>query len=679
MKLLNFALIKLTLSLISGIVFAFYFDVPVTITIAVVVVLLVCLLVVLIIEKGHLVKSLVFGVLTFLVFFSIGMSTYQFHDQKRFKTHYSQYIDPTQTATKTITFRIREVLKPGVNYDKYFVNMLQVDKQPLSGKILLNVQKDSGSNLFNVDDVYTSISSLKDLNSPLNPNQFDYKKYLQKQYVHHQIFSDRQHLLKIPSDTHTLFGYAANLRRTINSKLRLKNFKPDELALINALLLGQRQDISPEIYDSYTKAGAIHILAISGLHIGIILILLNSLFKPLEYFRHGRLIKTLVLVIVLWSFAVVAGLSASVTRAVMMFSVVAIGINLKRPSNIYNTLVSSMFFLLLFRPLLLFDVGFQMSYLAVMAIVSIQPLLDKLWQPNFKPIKKLWQILTVTLAAQIGVVPISLYYFHQFPGLFFLSNLVIIPFLGVVLGLGVVVIFLALMNILPFWLADIYGGIINGMTQFVRWVSLQERFVFKDISFELPQVVTAYFFIIALLLVLKKQNFKRLIVVMISVLIFQSVLIVHKRQNQTKAFVVFHKSKYTILGIKSDTTLRIFHNLDRKVANSETSITNYRIGNSIKTISHDIVENIYKFQNHKILVIDSLGIYKIPQFYPDYILLRNSPKINLTRLLDSIKPKLVIADGSNYKSYTQRWESSCTQQKIPFHLTGEKGAFILKR
>src|SRR5690606_23990920 len=127
-----------------------------------------------------------------------------------------------------------------------------------------------------------------------------------------------------------------------------------------------------------------------------------SVFKPLESLKRGKTIKIILIVIVLWGFAIVAGLSASVTRAVTMFSIVAIGMNLKRPSNIFNTLAISMFFLLLFKPLFLFDVGFQMSYLAVIAIVVFQPFLVKLWSPKFWPIKKLWQIFTVTMAAQLG-------------------------------------------------------------------------------------------------------------------------------------------------------------------------------------------------------------------------------------------------------------------------------------
>ncbi len=679
MKLLNFALIKLTLSLILGIFFATYISVSVTLILGIVSALLMALAAILILENGHLVKSVGFGIVALLTFFGIGILIYQLHDHKNFKTHYTHHIDTSEKATVTVTFRIREVLKSTAYHDKYTVQILQINNQPLTGKTLLNLPKDSLFKPLQVDAIMIAATELQDLKAPLNPNQFDYKAYLKKQYIYHQIFTERDQLLPIRSEPHTLLGYAANLRRAINTELKSKNFEADELALINALLLGQRQDISTEIYDSYSKAGAIHILAVSGLHVGVILYLLNLLFKRLDYLRHGKLMKTILIVLLLWSFAVIAGLSASVTRAVMMFSVVAIGMNLKRPANIYNTLVISMFFLLLFKPLFLFDVGFQMSYLAVVAIVSIQPWLAKLWQPESRLLKKIWQILSVTLAAQIGVVPISLFYFHQFPGLFFLSNLVIIPFLGLILGLGIIVIFLALLNILPLWLPEVYGSIISYMNHFVGWVSLQERFVFKDIAFSLLQVIAAYVLILGFVLLLRQQNFNRLVFVMVGVLCFQLAFIYDNYSNQSEAFVVFHKNRNTLIGIKSNTRLEVHHNLKAVTIPNNTSITNYKIGNAIRDIHYDSLENIYSFNHHTILVVDSLGIFRIPKLNLEYVLLTNSPKINLTRLIEASPPKMIIADGSNYKSYTLRWEATCAAKKIPFHKTSEKGAFILKR
>ncbi|MBC8883963.1 ComEC/Rec2 family competence protein [Flavobacterium piscinae] len=148
--------------------------------------------------------------------------------------------------------------------------------------------------------------------------------------------------------------------------------------------------------DNYSKSGAIHILAISGLHIGILLYFFKALLKPIERIKYGRVITPFLLIVILWSFALLSGLSASVVRAVTMFTFVSIGMYMNRETNIYNTLGSSILILLLFKPNFIFDVGFQLSYCAVFSIVTIQPLFSKLWTPKNKIIGYFYDILTVS-------------------------------------------------------------------------------------------------------------------------------------------------------------------------------------------------------------------------------------------------------------------------------------------
>jgi competence protein ComEC len=678
MKLLNFTIIKLTLCLIVGIIVANFLIIPLGLMIYICIGLIISLLVSLIISKNKLPKNVWFGTITFLTMICIGILVVNLHDQRQFNNHYSKIIPAENEATKLITFQVREVLKPTAYHNKYVVDILKVDDQSVSGKLLLNVQKDSISKPLDVDDILMSSSSFSSLSLPLNPYQFNYNSYLKKQYIDHQIFLENHTLLKIPSESHTILGFAAKLRSKIDQRLKTYNFKPDELAIIDALLLGQRKDISQDTYNSYVNAGAIHILAVSGLHVGIILWLLNWVFKPIERIRHGKRIKTILLVLILWFFAVIAGLSPSVTRAVGMFTVVAIGMNLNRPANIYNTLAISMFFLLLIKPLYLFDVGFQMSYTAVLAIASIKPLLAKLWTPKWKLVNYFWQLTCVTTAAQIGVVPISLFYFHQFPGLFFLSNLVILPFLGFILGFGIIVIILALSNLLPPFIADLFGFCISTMNDFISWVSHQERFVFTDISFGFIFLLVAYFLIISLFLYFKRPKFSRLVFVFVSILLIQAAFLYDKHKNNSNEFVIFHKSKISLIGIKEGTDLKVAASWDSITQLEDKVIKNYKVGNAIKTIESLQLQSVYQFENQKLLIVDSLSVYQIISFKPDYILLRNSPKLNLNRLIDSLGPKLIIADGSNYKSYVSKWKETCDIQKIPFHITSEKGAFIYK-
>nr|WP_279309186.1 ComEC/Rec2 family competence protein [Psychroserpens sp. SPM9] len=631
-----------------------------------------------IIANRQLKKSIWFGLAAYVFMMSLGALTLQLHHEKNHKNHYTKLVASENNQPKTIIFKIREQLKPSLYYNKYIAELISIDNKSVTGTTLLNITKDSINKVLTIDDVLLTYAEFKPLPLPLNPNQFNYKAYLEKQDIHHQLVIEPASLLTINSEPHTIIGYASILRNTINKQLITYNFKADELAIINALLLGQRQDMSKDLYEHYVDAGAIHILAVSGLHVGIILLLLNQTLRPIERYKRGKFIKVVIILMLLWSFAVIAGLSASVTRAVTMFSIVAIAMHWKRTTNIYNTLAISVLMLLICKPMFVFDVGFQMSYLAVLAIVSIQPLLAKLWQPRWKVINYFWQILTVTLAAQCGVVPISLYYFHQFPGLFFISNLAIIPFLGILLGLGILVIVLALLNSLPELLATLFGTMIAWMNWIVNWVAKQDVFLLKNISFELPQVLVSYLLLITTVLAIRKRTAKRMSWVLISLIMAQATGLILNHKNANQAFTIFHKSRSSILGHKVDSELTIYHNVDTSTISNSQIITNYSVGNHISKLNQEVLHSVFIFQNKTILVIDSLGVYNIKSFKPDYVLLRNSPRINLERMIDSIQPKFIIADGSNYKSYIKRWELTCVKRQLPFHQTGKKGAFIIK-
>ena len=678
MQLLNFTIIKLTVCLIIGIVIRYLFSIPLNISLYITASIFVTLLLFYFIAKKQFIKTPWFGLSSFLIMIGIGVLAANLHDEKNVSNHYTNQISIENDSLKTITFRIRDVLKSGNFYDKYVIDLLEIDGCKVKGKSLLNIQKDSLQATLKVDDVFISKTAFKNVMHPLNPHQFDYKNYLEKKYIYHQLVTSNEFLFKVSSNTHTLFGLASNIREYIHSKLKFHHFKPDEFAIINALLLGQRQDISKEIYSSYTNAGAIHILAVSGLHVGVILIILSFVFKPIESFKHGKLIKTILLVVTLWCFALIAGLSASVTRAVTMFSIVAIAINLKRPTNIYNTLAISMFTILLFKPMFLFDVGFQLSYLAVFAIVTIDPLIYKWWKPKSKIIDFYWHTLTITLSAQLGVIPISLYYFHQFPSLFFISNLVIIPFLGLILGLGILIIVLAVLNLLPQFIANTYGRIIGLMNDFVGWVSRQESFLLKDIAFSFFYVLVSYLTIIHLIKLLKKWHYSNLKYLLITIILFQSVIIYTSYNKPKNEFIVFHKNRHSLIGNTIHNKMIVAHDFDSLSKVKNNIVSDYVVGNYIDIIERDSLQSIYLLNNKKLLVIDSLGIYNIKSFEPDYLLLRQSPKINLNRLIDSIKPKYIIADGSNYKSYIEAWETICKKRELPFHQTSKKGAFIIE-
>jgi competence protein ComEC len=256
--------------------------------------------------------------------------------------------------------------------------------------------------------------------------------------------------------------------------------------------------------------------------------------------------------------------------------------------------------------------------------------------------------------------------------------MVILPFLGVILAYGIILIFLAVLNILPDVVATIYGQIITAMNTFVDWVSKQEQFLFRDISITILQVILSYVVIITLVKFFKNRTYSNLRLLLISVLLFQGIFLYNAYINATHEFIIFHKNRFTVIGEKSNTKLEINHNLDSVAMAKDHVLKNFEVGNFITETEKRPIKNVYEINSKKLLVIDSFGVYNVKTFKPNYVLLRNSPKINLVRMIDSLHPELIIADGSNYRSYVNRWETTCAKQKLPFYSTSKKGAFIIK-
>jgi competence protein ComEC len=677
-KLLDFVIVKLTICLVLGILLAQLTDISLTGSVIITAILIVFLSIAYVLSKPLFTRNIWFGTIAFLTMVSLGVNIEKLHDQKLHKNHYTAYSNHLNETPSLIKLKVSNLLKSNTYNDRYVVKLLKIDSISVNGLALLNLKKDSLSSAFEVDDVLFVKTSLLPIKSPINPGQFNYKSFLENKYIYSQMYGTYQETFVVSKEKHTLFGYANALRAHINQELKKYPFKPNERAIINALLLGQRNDISKEIYEDYKNSGAVHILAVSGLHVGIILLFLNMLFKPVGLLKHGRVYKIILIILCLWGFAVITGLSASVTRAALMFSLVAISLNYKRPTNTLNILACSAFIILLFKPNILFDVGFQLSYLAVIAIVTIYPLLYSFWQPKYWVVDKLWQAFIVSIAAQFGVLPISLYYFHQIPGLFFLSNVIVIPFLGVILAYGIAVIVLALCNILPNFVALFYGKIIGWMNQFFRWISQQEAFLFKDIAFNLLQVLTSYAIIVSIYHVYKHKDYKNLRMLLVAIILFQSASLYTKYQTKTDSkWIVFHKSQSSILGFQENGILQVHHSLDSTKLLNETMLVNYATKHHISEIKQEDILPLYRLNKKLLLIIDSLGVYQVSSFKPELVLLRDSPKINLVRLIDSLSPKLIIADGSNYKSYVMRWEATCKNKKVPFHHTYKKGAFVV--
>jgi competence protein ComEC len=623
-------------------------------------------------------NKIYFGLTASLLSIGIGATTQIINTNSYQKTNYI-HIKNIFEKPHLVSVVIREKLKNSSYNDRYIVIVNQIDQTKSTGRILLNIQKDSLTKLFEIGTHILIDGSLYKNTSAKNPNQFDYSKYLEGIQIYAQIYTDASNI-KIGSIINKdAWYYSSSLRTKILKNLKKSKFSKDELNVAAALILGQQQDISPDIIRDYQYAGAVHILSVSGLHIGFILLFVTFILKPIPNNRMGSIVKLIIILVSLASFGIIAGLAPSVLRSVVMFSFVAIGMYLNRTTNIYHTLLVSILLILLFQPSFLFDVGFQLSYVALFFILWLQPLLAQLWQPKNKIINYFWEILTVSFAAQIGAFPLSIYYFHQFPGLFFVTNLAVIPFLSVIMALGVLVMVWAAFDTVPFIIAKSLEWSIYILDKIINSIASVEQFIIQDIPFNWYLLMSSNFLIITTIIWFKKPSFKKIMLVLISIFILQITYFeTHWNIKNQKELVVFNVKKSTLIAERTGENVTLFSNDTLlKTAYKNKNLNYYLMGNFSHLKTTKKMQNLMYFKGNKILILDSLGVY--PQnSYPDILVLTQSPKINLERLFENQKPKIVIADATNYRSYIKLWKATCIKDKIPFHATAEKGFYRME-
>ncbi|MFE3868116.1 ComEC/Rec2 family competence protein [Flavobacterium sp. LS2P90] len=677
MKVLQFPLARITFGFVLGIIAAFYLKPNPQTVFSLLAISFLALAITYFLSGKNLIRPLYFGFATGLLSFFIGITTQITHNDYYQKNNYIHY-NSIFEKPHLLTITLREKLKSSNFNDRYIATVNRVDHSKSSGRVILNVHKDSLNHKFEIGTILQIRSTLQENNPPNNPNQFDYSKYLENKQIFAQLYADADEIRISTKMEKNIWYYTSKLRSKIIDNLEKSKFNKTELNVAIALILGQQQDISPEIIRDYQYAGAVHILSVSGLHIGFILLFVTFILKPLPNTKRGSFIKLLIILASLFIFGVIAGLAPSVVRSVTMFSFVAIGNHLRRGDNIYHTLLVSVLIILLFEPSFLFDVGFQLSYIALFFIIWLQPLLASLWLPKNKIAKYIWDILTVSFAAQIGTLPLSIYYFHQFPGLFFVTNLVIIPLLSIIMVLGVLVMVLAAFGYVPSFLAKPLEWSIYYLNKIINSIASLEQFIIHNISFNYSLLTSSYLFLIALIIWFKKPNFNKLTLVLITIIIMQ-ISFLHTRysvQNQQE-LVIFNLKRNTLITERNGNDVSLYANDSiLKISRKNTILNSYLVGNFSKLKTKKRIQNIAFFNGRKILILDSLGMYP-KNTKPDILLLTQSPKINLERLFQTVKPRIVLADASNYKTIQKLWKATCMKQKIPFHATGEKGFYKL--
>ena len=628
------------------------------------------------------------GVFIHILLFLVGFQLCYEHDERNTSHHFSNSL----TENSLITLKISEIpIKD--KWVKFKGCVQSLDSNHSSGNILVYLPSDSLSTELNYGDIIVLNSHLSPISPPQNPNQFNYQSYLHFKNIHYQTFAKaNQWTLLETNQGNPLFTLIYKWRT--NGLITFQKYlSPDNYSVGAALILGYREALSEEVQKAYADTGAIHVLAVSGLHVGIIALilkyLLGLLFKRVKRFL---ILQPIIIIICLWLFAFLTGGSPSVLRATTMFSFVTIGLYINRPSSIYNNLAISAFILLLVNPYFIQSVGFQLSYLAVLGIVYFQPKIYKiLYIPN-KIGDYLWTLTTVAIGAQIGTLPVSLFYFHQFPILFFISGLIVIPAATLILSLGLATLFFEI------WLpsvARIFGIALDYVIEAVNWsiFFLQDFPISKIDGIWLSTfgMILLFISIISLIYWIQTAKSKSLILSLSALMLLSGYSAFRNIQNQREAKVVIYSIyKQTAIDIihKKSTVTLFSKSTDKKSYQfaSENFLTKQGIRHQEFITFDDTLRSETIFYNGSILHFNKKTFLilskntnweNVYHLKVDYLLICENPYLKIEELTSKIQCDQIIFDASNSKKSVSYWKKDCERLNIEYFDINEKGAWQL--
>lgn len=418
------------------------------------------------------------------------------------------------------------------------------------GKVLLYFKKDSLSSELKYGNQVLMRTALQPVVAQGNPSEFNYARYLRFHHIGHRGYVKQQDWKMLSVGEPSVFGTSLSVRSHLIGLMEKAGLSGNELAVASALVLGHRADIDSELLTAYAGSGATHVLSVSGLHVGIMYVIFSFLLKFLDRSRFQRFIRAFAAILFLFGYAALTGLSPSVLRATVMFSFVAIGNAIDRDTNIYNTLAASAFILILYEPLMLMQVGFQLSYAAVFGIVLIQPKLQALWSSNSKVLDEAWSISCVSVAAQIPTFALGLLYFHQFPNLFLVSNILVIPAATAILYLGLLLFVFSFWEPTLLFFGFLLKWLIIALNQVVVWIEAVPYAVLSGIDISIAETIMIYGIIIAILVFAINRKPAGLYGSLVLSVVFLTMQIMEFEQQRAQQFVTAYNVRgETVIGL----------------------------------------------------------------------------------------------------------------------------------
>jgi len=467
-------MIRLIIPLIAGILHAVYFPLGLEVQAGFLLVLYL-ILSFLLLYGYHFIsfkRRWVIGLVlqSFLVL--LGMKMTMLADHSLSETHF-------RNSSRAPALMIGRLTEPVIEKKKSYKTILECmfiqDSGPglrCTGKLLAYLAKEDRAASLKYGDLIVFNARWQVIRPPEIPGDFDYQQYMKYHGVYDQAYISTGKWNKLDlNHGNAILSYAIGIQDRILKVLARQGLEGEEFKVASAILAGYRAALDPELQQAFSGAGAMHILCVSGLHVGVIYLVLSYILSVLGKGKRSKALRSILLITAIWLYALVTGCSPSVLRASTMISFVVMGTWLSRSRNIYNTLAASAFLLLLTDPYMIMAIGFQLSYLAVIGIVTIQPFLYKsvylkYWLPD-----KAWAIITVSIAAQAGTFPLAIYYFHQFPNYFLLTNLIVIPASSLIIYIGFLLLFFSPLPWISTYISWLLSKSIYAMNASIHWIN----------------------------------------------------------------------------------------------------------------------------------------------------------------------------------------------------------------
>lgn len=586
------------------------------------------------------------------------------------------------------------------------VSMIQRNnewKQVNEKTLLYFSASDSLSKHLTYGDIIAVKAQFKSPPGEQNPFQFSYKAYLEKKNIHRTAFVSSGSWFRVGNKQKRSYALSLKLRNSLISLYTKAGIEGENLAVLTALTMGYKNLLDQETRKAFSSSGAMHILAVSGLHVGILFATLSAFLFFLNRFRRGRVLKALILIAFLWLYAYFTGLSPSVVRAALMFSLVTIGTAFSRKTNIYNTLSASAFVILALNPMLITEIGFQLSYSAVLAIVFFYPHIYKVFYVKNRLLNSVWKLLAVSLSAQLGTFALGLFYFNQFSNLFLFTNLHAIPLAAVIIYLSVA---LVLASFIPF-IGSLFGWLLKqALSVLIYLVHFTENIphsTSEGVFISATQAIVLTIIIVSLALLLQHRKALYLFVVLTCFLVFfTEQLARYITQGKTSEIVFFADSHESLFGFRKGSELALFSTdtLTSNASNYDFALGGYlnRVGAkkdiAIQSVSklhpsngtgiYELAQNKlgqWFYFNGKLIAIpnsEAVNFYSAQKsMRVDMVLVNKGSAAYFSKIASLFNPSIFIIDQTVAQWQVKRIKELALEMNLTCYFMAENGALVL--